>query len=868
LLCFWRFPHEHFTTALHLIIMKFWIFLFATCALVNLQAQNGDKAGEEQPIPAAAKEAPPAPPLSPEDALKSFKIQPGFRIEVVASDPMVQSPVQIQFDGNGRMYVLEMRGFMRNVDGLHEEEPVGRVSLLTDTNGDGVMDNSVVFADGLVMPRAIALVRGGLLVAEPPHLWFFRDADGDGKAEEKEEVSNDYGNQKNPEHNANGLLWARDNWIYSANHTVRYRNLDGDWQKDVTTFRGQWGISQDDYGRLFFNSNSDPLRGDLVPSQYLLRNPNFKNPLGDNVQLEKSMAVFPSRVNPGVNRGYQKGQLRPDGTLATFTGACGPVIYRGEMFPDQFYGAAFLCEPTGNLIRCEFLHEENGFITATNAFPKTEFLTSSDERFRPVNLCNGPDGALYVVDMYQGLLQHRIYLTTYLRNQYLSRGLEKPINMGRIYRIVPENVKKTAPVKLEDASSVELVAKLSDRNGWVRDTAQRLLIEKRDSRAVKPLREVTAKGEFPAALHAFWVLHATDQLTPATIQAGLRSSDSKVRATAVRMGENYLKVEGKNETQAALFAMAKDPSVDAKLQLMFSLGESKSPEAEQVMLQLLDQNVDNALIRDAAITGLAGREQKFIKQLLAQSSWNEKTPARAYVIRTLADCIAESRESSRVGQLLDFAANASQEWQKIALLEGIEKLIPPRGKSKTVAHAKPIRFGAEPAALAQLAKSNNSEVKKKLAALDEVLVWPGKAGYHEEAVTPLTEQEKARFEAGKTQYTVICGACHQLNGQGLEGLAPPLVDSDWVIGTPERLTRIVLNGIRGKINVKGKTWELEMPPLNILGDEDIASLLTYIRRDWGHTASPIAPDFVKKIRAETAGRQEAWTETELLKIGK
>jgi len=425
--------------------MKFWVFIVLAFGFIPVFAQRGDNPGETQTPPPIAKAVPPAPPLKVDEALKSFRLQPGFRIEAVASDPMIESPVEIEFDGNGRMYVLEMRGFMPNIDGKGEDQPVGRVSLLEDQDGDGRMDKSTVFVEGLLMPRAIAVVRGGLLVAEPPHLWFFHDTNGDGKSDEKEEVASNYGNQSNPEHNANGLLWGRDNWIYSANHTMRYRNLEGDWQKDITVPRGQWGISQDDYGRLFFNSNSDPFRGDLVPSQYLMRNPNFKSPAGNNVALEKSRAVFPSRMNPGVNRGYQKGQLRADGTLATFTGACGPSIYRGDLFPKKYYGSGFLCEPTGNLVRCELLEEKDGFITATNAFGETEFLSSSDERFRPVNTCNGPDGALYVVDIYRGVLQHRMYVTSYLRNQALSRGLDSPVNLGRIYRILPEGEKESGP---------------------------------------------------------------------------------------------------------------------------------------------------------------------------------------------------------------------------------------------------------------------------------------------------------------------------------------------------------------------------------------------------------------------------------------
>jgi mono/diheme cytochrome c family protein len=312
--------------------------------------------------------------------------------------------------------------------------------------------------------------------------------------------------------------------------------------------------------------------------------------------------------------------------------------------------------------------------------------------------------------------------------------------------------------------------------------------------------------------------------------------------------------------------MANDPTVDVQLQLMFSLGESKSPAAETAMLALLEKTVEHPLVRDAAITGLGGREQKFLAQIVARPSWSAKTAGRSDLIRKLAGSIAESRESGRVNELLEMAANTTEVWQTSVILDGVATLIPTRGRAKAVQNPKPVRFPSEPPALVKLASKSDADLQKKLKNIDQLLVWPGKPGYHEVAVKPLTDEEKTRFEAGKVQYTIICGACHQMNGMGLEGLAPPLVDSEWVNGTPDRVVRIVLNGVRGKLNVKGKTWELEMPPLNILPDEDIAGLLTYIRREWGHTASPIAPEFVKKIRAETASRQEAWTEADLLKL--
>ncbi|MEO7678962.1 MAG: PVC-type heme-binding CxxCH protein, partial [Verrucomicrobiota bacterium] len=458
--------------------------MLAVMALANFSlAQNGDKTGEKQESLVPADKIPPSPVLTPDQALKSFKIAPGFRIELVASEPLIHDPVAINFAPDGRIWVLEMSGFMPNADGKGEDQPVGKVAIIEDTDGDGKMDKRSVFVDGLVMPRAIGLVRDGLLVAEPPHLWFFRDTDGDGKSDNKTEVAKDYGDTKNPEHTANGLMWAMDNWIYSANHTTRFRNEDGEWRREVTTFRGQWGISQDDFGRIVYNSNSDQFRMDLVPSHYLRRNPNYRNPAGLNVDPIRNQTTWPIRVTPGVNRGYREETLRADGTLAKFTAACAPLIYRGDNFPEEFRGNAFVCEPSANLVKRNILREENGGIAGRQAYTNAEFLASTDERFRPVNLNNGPDGALYLVDLYRGILQHRIYLTSYLRAQAESRGLQQPTGLGRIYRLVAEG-SSPKPVILSKLSSAELVENLSNSKGWVRDTAQRLLVERNEAKTI------------------------------------------------------------------------------------------------------------------------------------------------------------------------------------------------------------------------------------------------------------------------------------------------------------------------------------------------------------------------------------------------
>ncbi|MBI3416253.1 MAG: dehydrogenase [Verrucomicrobia bacterium] len=841
-------------------------------------AQNGDRPGEEQPALPAHIQAPPAPPLSPEDALKSFRLQPGFRIDLVASDPMIESPVALAFDPDGRLWVLEMRGFMPNADGIGEDAPVGRVSVLEDVDGDGRMDKRTIFLDGLVMPRALALVRGGALIAEPPHLWFCRDTNGDGKCDEKIEVANDYateadpklGSKMNPEHSANGLMWAMDNWIYSANYTTRFRNVDGSWHREPTVSRGQWGLTQDDFGRIFHNSNSDPLRADLVPSQYLSRNPNLRGAVGVNFQVAKDLAVWPIRVNPGVNRGYQKGQLRDDGRLATYTGACGPCIYRGENFPKEFSGAAFVCEPTGNLIRCERLTESDGFILSTNAFPQAEFLASTDERFRPVNLYTGPDGGLYVVDMYRGILQHRMYLTSYLRKQSLSRALDKAVDRGRIYRIVADGRPLNRKPALSNASGATLVATLAHSNGWWRDTAQRLLIERADAKVVPDLKELVASGkEALARLHALWTLDGLGRLDARTLEGALDDTSPKVQAAAIRLAEPFLKT---GDSQAATLwnktvARAASQDADVLIQLGATLSETKGTVADQALSSLLARGATNALIREAVISGLRDRELEFLERLSTEASWMESTPARVQTFATLARCVLNTAKADKLNGLLSLAAKQpAAAWKQMALLNGLAEAVPPKVAGKP-ANVRLVKFEAEPTGLTELKKIERAEIRERVEQISSLFTWPGKPGSLPEVVAqPLTAEEQERFKAGKELYLISCGACHQPTGLGQEGLAPGLLDSEWVLGSEQRLIRITLQGVRGPLTVKGKVYSLEMPTLAVFNDDQLACVLTYVRREWGHTAAPVAPATIAKIRAATEKREEAWTEAELLKL--
>ena len=832
-------------------------FAFAVVCLLAvplaLFAQSGDQAGEiQRELPAHIK-APPAPTLLAEDALETFRVAPGFRIEIVASDPLVHDPVAMAFGPDGRLWVVEMRGFMPDADGHGEEAKVGSIAVLEDTDGDGRMDKRTTFLDGLVMPRALALVGDGVLVAEPPHLWFCRDRDGDGVADDRTEVAADYGGTDNPEHTANGLMWALDNWIYSANHTVRFRFAgDGRFISESTPARGQWGITQDDTGRIYFNSNSDPLRADLVPSAYLRRNPSLLHAAGDNVQFAPAtLPVWPGRVTPGVNRGYKT--LNREGQITEVTAACGPVIYRGTWFPAEFAGNAFICEPAGNLVKRIVLTERDGIITGRNAYEGTEFLTSTDERFRPVNLANGPDGALYLVDMYRGIIQHRIYMTSFLRKQVEARGLAEGVGMGRIYRIVPEGaVRSHRTFNLAAESSPQLVAHLRSADGWWRDTAQRLLVERRDPAATPGLCDLVRSGPPLAAVHALWTLDGCDQLDRATVEAALGRADERVIAAALRLAEKGL-AQGDPEILRRVLAVDTTASPTLTLQAALSLGAAASPEAIEALAALAGRAGRQPYVADAIASGLAGRELDFIRRVCAHPAADNAAPA----VTLAASAVLTSGDAERIRAVLAGLEGPAEfpAWGRAAVLAGVERFLPKTPDGRPLPGTIPV----EPVSLLRLAARGGAPESEQAVRLAGLLTWPGKPGLAKAVVVAeLSPVEKQRFEKGREVFTTLCAACHQRTGEGLAGLAPPLIHSRYVLGADRVAARIVLNGKEGS----GMT----MPPLRSLDDESIAAVLTYVRRSWGHAAAPVSPATIAEVRREVGNREEPWSEAELQAI--
>lgn len=820
-------------------------FLLAAC-----QGRGGHAAGEAWP-PRVQQAREASPVLAPEDALASFHVPPGYRVELVAAEPLVEDPVALDFDADGRIWVVEMRGYMPNVDAVGEDEPVGRIVVLEDTSGDGRMDMRTIFMDGLVLPRALKVLERGVLVGEPPHLWLARDTTGNLQADVRDAVRSDFGDREgNPEHLANGLLWGLDNWIHNTAYSGRLRLREGAVEHRRTEALGQWGISMDDAGRVYRNSNSDPLFIDLVPAHYFDRNPHLTRTSGRYERANEDVAVWPVRPTPGVNRGYRAEEVRVDSTLARYTSASSLAVFRGDRLPQELRGDVFVPEPAGNLVQRLMLTEsEDGSITGRNPYhaQRADFLTSTDERFRPVNVYSAPDGTLYLVDMYRGVIQHRSFLTEYLRQHILRRDLDRPIGHGRIYRVAHESAARGPTPRLTSKTADELVATLEHTNGWWRDTAQRLLVERQAVEAAPALRRLALEsGREPARLHALWTLAGLGEADLATLRRALHDPSPRVRAAAVRISEPAL-AAGSVPQRTAIAALVEDPHPAVRRQVAASLGELPAADREEALARVIERSGDDPVVVDLAMSALAGREAPFLARILAADG----APDRVDAVERLAATVLVANDTAQIRTVLAWVGDAGRPaWQRLALLSGVASIAP----DPVTRPGSALELDHRPEGVLAAAGHPEEEVRRLAMTVAERLHWPGKPRPEVPEAAPLTHDEQARFEAGARRYGAVCAACHQVDGLGQEGMATALVESEWVLGHPRRLIRIVLHGLEG---------EMLMPPLGYLSDDEVAAVLSYIRRAWGHGASPVDPDFVAEIRGETTGRDRPYTPEEL-----
>lgn len=554
-----------------------------------------------------------SPVLDGKAAMGAMTVDKGLEVQLVAAEPMVFAPVSTVFDDRGRMWVVEMMGFMPDTSGTGEDKPDGKIVILEDTTGDGVMDKRTVFLDSLVLPRAVCLVENGVLVATPPQLWFIEN--NNDKPGKKVLVDSMYAAGGNVEHQPNGLLRGLDNWIYNAKSDRRYRKVGDKWLKEATTFRGQWGITQDDKGRLYYNNNSENLLGDYFPAGLGGKNPHQQNAAGYDQKIVKDNHVYPAHPTPGVNRGYMKGVLDDSLRLVEFTAACGPLVYRGNLLPAEYAGNAFVAEPSANLIKRNTLSDSGYIVNGKQAYKGKEFLASTDERFRPTGLYNGPDGALYITDMYRGILQHKTYITTYLKNEIKMRELTQPLSCGRIYRIVPAGQHPQKTVVQQD----QLLQLLNNPNGAVRDKAQQYIIDHRLTALAPELRAALSNNGAPLMqVHALWTLEGLYQLTYADLAVILEQGRDDYKVQALAALPSVLDGKTAKAAFAKLDALADKPFFAPYVAyLLPALGKADNAAASRLEEKLMKAYARDRYTSAALINNAVNREATLLKRLEA-----------------------------------------------------------------------------------------------------------------------------------------------------------------------------------------------------------------------------------------------------------
>ncbi|MBG7607115.1 MAG: c-type cytochrome [Verrucomicrobia bacterium] len=592
----------------------------ATLLLLStpLLAQQGNRKGHdnmEAVVPANL--VPPAPVLSPEDAMKSFEVAEGFSMLPFATEPMVEKPVALDYDPAGRLWVCEMIGYMLDIDGKDEDKPFGRIIVLEDTDKDGKADKRTVFLEKVLLPRAIAVYPDGILFADQDSLQFIK-RDGLKPVGKPTVAVSSYIQGGNVEHRPNGLVRGLDNWLYNAKSSQRIKR-DGDkWIVEATPFRGQWGVAFDNYGRIYHNNNSTFLMGEFIAPNLLEGNPGVKIKVTSTERLGSNVP-FPIRVTPGLNRayiqksnGYGSNTLDPKTyKLLSCTGAAGITVYRGSNFPSDWVGKGLSTEASINLVKAIDISESGTKLKGAHTYKDKEWLASTDERFRPVNIYNAPDGSVYLLDMYHGIIQHKTYVTSYLREYYINQGLDGPgTGHGRIYRISHKKGKVEKVPNMDTLSNEELVKLLIHPNGWHRDMAQRVLgTREADGATVALLEKLAGMNDYPLGqIHAIWTLEGMGALTAAPIATALNAKDKKVVVSALWAANSLTHPELlKLEKQLLDHKPAND---EIKIYLTRALGPIATPAAFAKVNDLVNDSKDK-YVKAAAFSGLANRGSAF-----------------------------------------------------------------------------------------------------------------------------------------------------------------------------------------------------------------------------------------------------------------
>ena len=530
----------------------------------------------------------PVKPLSPKEEQTHFILPPGYHLELVMSEPQIISPGAIAFDGDGRMFVAELRTYMLDADATGEKEPTSRISMHESTKGDGVYDRHTVFVDKLSTPRFITPLDGNAILTmetDTDEIYKYTDTDNDGVADKKELFFKGAGRVgQNLEHQPSGFIWGMDNWIYSTYNAFRLRwTPKGEVLKEPTAPNGgQWGLTQDDYGKVWFvdaGSERGPVNFQ-TPIQYGAF--NVDDQFDDDFRV-----VWPAYMGGHADTQGGMGRVRmPVGVLNHFTATCGQDIFRGQSLPDDLRGDLLFAEPVGRLVRRAKVSVSQGLTRLENAYPGSEFITSTDPLFRPVNLTTAPDGTIYLADMYHGIIQESNWTRkgTYLRKKIEQYGFDKVIDHGRIWRLVHDSKKPdfTKP-RMQSATPAQLVAFLSHPNGWWRDTAQRTLVLRQDASVAPALLDLAKTGSsLVGRFHALWTLEGLGKLDAATVRELMKDVSPQMRVQAIRASESLTKA-GDKTLEADVREHVKDGDANVVIQALLTLNLQKVPDIAKLV---------------------------------------------------------------------------------------------------------------------------------------------------------------------------------------------------------------------------------------------------------------------------------------------
>ncbi|MEO1216690.1 MAG: PVC-type heme-binding CxxCH protein [Bacteroidota bacterium] len=510
------------------------------------------------------------------NAPQGFEIHPDFRLEAVATEPLVFDPVDMEFDERGEAYVLEMPGYP-----LRDEE--SRLIHLIDENGDGIYDKRELYADSLFLASSFMPYRGGMLVASPPHLLFLKDEDGDGAADKKEILMEGF-RVGNLQHNYNGLTYGLDNWIYAANggnsgkpfftgqeeKAIEMRGEDFRFDLDrkilerVGESSGGFELAFDNWGRMYETHNLEHVSQLVFQGKYLEGLP---------VSTSHSLTNISDHEENGLSRIYPIGEqdtrVNHPEQSGYFSGACGISFYGGNAFPDGFNNSLFIADVVLNLIHIDLLNDEGAVSVASRNREKVEFLASSDRAFRPVNLATGPDGSLYVLDMHREVIEHPEWIPDELEEKMdLGAGKKE----GRIYRISPLKKSLAKPINFEDADENVLLTALSNTNQWARMTAQRLIVENQRKDLVPALKNMLKTADSPyGRMHAMWSLQGLGALEVSDLELLFTDKVAGVRENAIRASEENLAYHP--ELAKSLLKSCKDDHPRVRMRAALALGQ-------------------------------------------------------------------------------------------------------------------------------------------------------------------------------------------------------------------------------------------------------------------------------------------------------